>query len=450
MISAQTVQVAKAPTVALLPWGDVIEDYLDGIGVSLQVFCEEMEGGWLFGYIDALQQVGIQTVMVCFSSQLSEPVRWINGPTGAVFCVLPASQLYLRLRARMRDPYGWTLSDMFGESSASHRLYRQWMRTLLPYLATPLRALARTLKQESCDLILCQEYESARFDLGVILGKWLNLPVFATFQGGTWHRSRIERYLRPITLKACKGLVIATQAEIERVQAAYKLPARKVARIFNPLDISLWFPERYAETRDQLGIPASARVAVWHGRIDMHPKGLDVLLKAWHLVCKKRSSYTLRLLLIGTGSNAGVLHQCIDEMELKGIIWLDQYLLDREVMRRYLSAADVYVFPSRHEGFPVAPLEAMACGLPLVATAAPGIPDILESGQQAGGIIVPPENSEALAEALESLLVEADRSRAMGAFARSRVVSTFSPETVGAQLLTFFRKKGALVQDALY
>jgi glycosyltransferase involved in cell wall biosynthesis len=61
-------------------------------------------------------------------------------------------------------------------------------------------------------------------------------------------------------------------------------------------------------------------------------------------------------------------------------------------MRQYLSVADVYVFPSRHEGFPVAPLEAMACGLPIVAAYAPGICDILSEGEESGGLVVPTNN----------------------------------------------------------
>ena len=47
-----------APSVAILPWGDVIEDYLDSIGVTRDEFCQEMTGGWLFNYVDALNGAG--------------------------------------------------------------------------------------------------------------------------------------------------------------------------------------------------------------------------------------------------------------------------------------------------------------------------------------------------------------------------------------------------------
>lgn len=428
----------KAPSVAMLPWGDVIEDYLDDIGVSLQMFCEEMTGGWLFGYIDALRLVGMRTVVFCFSSQLNKPVRWKNRPTGATFCVLPASLLYLKLRSGMRDPYGWTPAGMFDEAVDTRSWYRRGLRAVLPYLATPIWPLARALRHESCDILLSQEYESPRFDACVVLGKILGLPIFATFQGGTWQRSRMERYLRPLSLKACDGLVIAPQTEIDRVQRVYDVPSTRIARIFNPLDLSLWFPDRDLSTRDHLGIPASAQVAVWHGRVDIHRKGLDVLLEAWQKVYKERPNQTLQLLLIGTGADEEDLRRRISEMDGHGVIWMDRYILDREEMRRYLSIADLYVFPSRHEGFPVAPLEAMACGLPIVAAAAPGIPDILGKGDSSGGLIVSCGDAAALAQAMGTLLDDPNRRRAMGMQARSRVERAFTPETVGVQLGAFF------------
>ncbi len=57
--------------------------------------------------------------------------------------------------------------------------------------------------------------------------------------------------------------------------------------------------------------------------------------------------------------------------------WHDEYTLDRAVVRRRLAASDVFVFSSRHEGFAVTPMEAMACGRPIVASDATGVADLL-------------------------------------------------------------------------
>lgn len=428
--------------VALLPWGDVIEDFLDGIGLSLDAFCQEMTGGWLFGYIEALQHVGIQTVVFCFSARVKAPVRRTHRPTGATICILPAPDSYLRLRRRIRDPYGWSLEAMFGEEVRGiHRWGYRLLRDIIPYLATPLRRLARALRREQCDAILCQEYEYARFDACVAMGKLLGVAVFATFQGGDWQISRLESLLRPLTVKACAGLIIAPQTERERVRSAYDVPSHKIARIFNPIDLSDWNATDRSKARAALGLPDTARVAMWHGRVDMHRKGLDVLLDAWKRVRRDNEQQDVRLLLVGTGDDADELRRRIADMQLQGVHWTDEYVLDRAAIRRYLSAADVFVLPSRHEGFPMAPVEAMACGRPVVAAAAPGIPDILEGEEAAGGCVVPRGDAAALASALGPVLDDVAWSRTLGARARRRVERSFTREAVGKQLRAFLTQR---------
>src|SRR5439155_7288893 len=138
-----------------------------------------------------------------------------------------------------------------------------------------------------------------------------------------------------------------------------------------------WTAAGREEARAVLGLPSEARLAAWHGRVLMHRKGLDVLLDAWERVCRERPGVDLRLLLLGTGNDAAALYRRLADVRLRGVHWIDRYVNERAFITRFLTAADVYVFPSRHEGFPVAPVEAMACGLPLVACDAPGVPDIL-------------------------------------------------------------------------
>jgi starch synthase len=111
-------------------------------------------------------------------------------------------------------------------------------------------------------------------------------------------------------------------------------------------------------------------------------------------------------------------------------------------MKRYLCAADVYIMPSRHEGFPVAPLEAMACGLPVVAAAAPGVSDIFEEGEQSGGIVVPLDDAPALAQALSRLLDDEQLRVLLAERAHNRVLDAFSPEAVGTALRSFFKERG--------
>lgn len=427
-------------TIALLHWGNLIEDFLDSIEVSFEGFCQEMTGGWMFGYIDALKLVGVQTVLFCISAQVNEPTRHTHIPTGAKICVLPAPENYRAIHRHIVNPYGWKVKEMFGDVQGAKYLLSALLKDVSPYLATPLRILVRELQREGCKAILCQEYEYARFDVCVLIGQLLRLPVFATFQGGDFQTSRLERPLRPLTMRACTGLIVATQTEVQRVQSRYGVPNRKIARIFNPLDLSVWDGGDRQKTRATLNISSDALVVVWHGRIDYRRKGLDILLAAWKQICTHCPERDLKLLLVGTGSDAELLRQQIAPSQLQNIIWINRYILERSVIRDYLCAADVYTLPSRHEGFPVAPLEAMACSLPVVAADAPGVADIL-AGEASGGLIVPREDPEALARSLGQVLDNEEWRRELSRRARERVESAFSLQTVGKQLREFLLEK---------
>jgi len=425
------------PAIALLPWGNLIEDFLDSIGVSFERFRDEMTGGWMFGYVDALRQAGVRTVLICVSARVREVTRSIHRPTGASLCLLPALGSYRLLSRRLGDPYAW-----MDDEARRRRPVRAALRDVAPYLATPLSRLWRELRREGCAAVLCQEYEYPRFDVCVLLGRLMRLPVFATFQGGDWQMSRLERPVRPHTLRSCAGLIVPTGTEAERLGIRYGVPAEKLARIFNPLDLAGWGPCDAADreaTRRALGIPMAARVVVWHGRIDLHRKGLDVLLDAWRRLARGDR----RLLLVGTGTDSPELHRRLGGPDLPGVVWIDEYVLDRGALQRYLAAADVYTLPSRHEGFPVAPLEAMACGLPVVAADAQGVPDILDGGEAVGGLVVPRADPGALASALARLLDDAALAGELGRRARRRVEERFSLAAVGAQLREFLSRRGA-------
>lgn len=428
------------PVIALLHWGDLIEDFLDTIGVSFEAFCKEMTGGWMFGYIDALKLAGVKTVLFCISARVTETRRYTHTPTGATICVLPAPKIYQVIRRPMLDPYAGTVKGVFGDVHGIRRYWLAVLKEVVHHLATPLGLLACELRREGCQAILCQEYEYARFDACVLLGQLMRLPVFATFQGGDFQLSRLERPLRPLTLQATAGLIVATQTEVERVQSRYGLPEAKLARIFNPMDVANWHAMDRSEARAELGISLDAHIVIYHGRIEIYRKGLDTLLEAWEQVLCARPGQDLRLLLVGTGTDADKLRQRIAQMQLKGVMWRDEYVRDRTAILRYLSAADVYTLPSRHEGFPVAPIEAMSIGLPVVATDAPGIPDILQGGEASGGLVVPRGNSIALALALGRILDNETWRHELSKRARCRAVECFSLEAIGKQLRDFLTK----------
>lgn len=439
-------------TIALLPaGGEVWEDFLDNIGVSLEQFCREGPGGWILGYSDALSRSGVRTVLILLSERVRSPLRFAHAGSGARITVLPVPRAYRALHNRLMNCR--SLGGERGErrGGVKRSLWRSLCNVLqhaVPHLSTPLLLLARELRREGCTAILCQEYEFFRFDTCVLLGRFMRVPVFATFQGSDFEPNLIGRFLRPLTMRACSGLVVASGTEIERVGAHYSLQPGRVVQVFNPVDAEMWTATNRAAARAVFKLPENARVAVWHGRVIVELKGLDILLDAWERVCRERPGRDLRLLLMGTGCDAELMRQRIASLPMSNVLWINQYVTDRSEVRCFLSAGDVYAFPSRYEGFPVAPIEAMACGLPVVAAEASGIPDIFKGGEASGGIVVPRGNCDAFAEALGRVLDDQALGRNLGALARRRVEEAFSLERVGMLLRSFLLRSGIAATES--
>ena len=400
-------------------WGDRFEDFHDRIGVSLDTFRDELTGGWLFNYVEALGAAGVRTVLFFVSARVETITRFTHGATGVPVCVLPAPRLHVKLRnARLR-----------------YRPESGILTALATWTATPLRALASELRRESCNALLCQEYEFGRFDAIVGLGRVMRLPVFATYQGANWRVSRVETPIRHIAMRLAEGLVIASATEVERVRSSYRLPISRIAPIPNPFDVKKWSPRDRDTARTRLHLPLDATIVEWHGNVEMQRKGLDILLDAWDEVCSRRHNDRNVLLLVGSGRDDRQLRERTGENQ--SIRWIDRYLHDRDLLWDYLSAADIYALPSRHEGFAVAAVEALACGVPVVATDVSGVREIVGEGQGAGGVIVPPEDPVSLAESLDRLMADIGRARQIGSSARRRAEERFSFEVVGEQLKNF-------------
>jgi glycosyltransferase involved in cell wall biosynthesis len=112
--------------------------------------------------------------------------------------------------------------------------------------------------------------------------------------------------------------------------------------------------------------------------------------------------------------------------------------VERSQLPAILAGASLCVMPSLWENFPYAVLEAMACGLPIVASRTGGLPELLE--QDVSGLLVPAQDPPALAEAVLQILKNPDLARNMGAAARSRVEKCFSREAIVPEMLRLYQE----------
>jgi glycosyltransferase involved in cell wall biosynthesis len=141
---------------------------------------------------------------------------------------------------------------------------------------------------------------------------------------------------------------------------------------------------------------------------------------------------TTRLLVLGGGEQERAIAAQVKRLGIAAAMELPGTLPRAEVIRR-LRGADVFCLPSTYEGMPLAILEAMSLGLPVVASAVSGNPEAVEDG--VSGLLVPPESAHQLAEALVTLLADAALRRRMGEAARRRVEERFAIERVAERYL---------------
>src|SRR5688572_30279475 len=104
----------SAPVVAILIH-DMFEDWLESTGVPLDVFCTKATGSWWFNYAQALRCVGVKTVLICTSTRVSVPMRFIHEPTEAIFFVLPSPKACKWIR--------WFFIKLFENAPATGSTY---------------------------------------------------------------------------------------------------------------------------------------------------------------------------------------------------------------------------------------------------------------------------------------------------------------------------------------
>ena len=167
-----------------------------------------------------------------------------------------------------------------------------------------------------------------------------------------------------------------------------------------------------------------------------------MLIHSWRHVVERAAALRPHLLLVGDGADRGPLSTLLKRLPHGTWTWIDEYVSDRTLLRRYLSAGDLAVLASRREGFPVAPLEAMSCGLPLVATCVAGTHEIVSDGLRVGGVIVPTDDVKALADALVQLICDPGYRNDLAQNARPLITDRVSYPMVGKELARFLGLTG--------
>ena len=175
-------------------------------------------------------------------------------------------------------------------------------------------------------------------------------------------------------------------------------------------------PNKRAQWRQAHGIETHATIVTHVGRF-APPKNHALLIEAFARV---RTSAPLYLLLVGGGELENTVREQVAALGLESRV---RFLGIRADVADILRASDAFVLSSRWEGNPMSVMEAMAAGLPVVSTAVGGVPELVREGET--GLLVPSEDTGALAQAIQALVDNPARRQAMGVAARQHAVASF-------------------------
>jgi len=226
---------------------------------------------------------------------------------------------------------------------------------------------------------------------------------------------------------------IATTGEIEKGLLRDGINPSKIHRISNFIDfssLSMAGVHRRSETKKDLGTKDVRQVA-FSGRF-VERKGIAFLLQAWAEL--HRDFPNARLILFGDGPLLSAMKNLARELDIGGSVEFAGHV-DRII--EYLSRADIYVLPSLQEGMPNALLEAMACGLPPVATRIGGVEDIIINGEN--GILVNPADAISLAEGIRRLLTDDMLVSTIAAKAQQTIIDFYSIENTVPRYLALYK-----------
>lgn len=292
-----------------------------------------------------------------------------------------------------------------------------------------LQRLVGYIRSERVDVIHAHKFGSNVW--GALLGRSLDVPVVIAHEH-TWSfegqpaRKLLDRH---VVARYSDAVIAVSEADRRRLIETIRMPVSRVVLIPNGITWPAHADPR--PVRAELGIGPAAPVLAMTA-ILRPQKAIGVMLAAMQRLVPRHPG--IRLLIAGPGDQRDLRTEAERLMVAHAVTFLGPRLDVPEI----LAAADVGVLSSDFEGLPLAVLEYMAAGLPVVATDVGGLPQLVEPDRT--GILVPRRDPGALAEAVSRILADPERARAMGQAGRRRQESEFSGEAMSRRVLALYER----------
>ena len=219
--------------------------------------------------------------------------------------------------------------------------------------------------------------------------------------------------MQPFVARHLDAVVFPSNASAEMTARLWGLPRERLRTVHNGVDTDIFRPGDEDER-----CPGAL---LFVGNAEDYNKGVVYALRAMALLPESAKAH-----LYLVGGPAGEQRVAPAEIARLGIgdrVTVVGRVGESELVRRY-RRAEALVSPSLYEGFGLPAAEAMACGTPVIATSAGALPEVVADGET--GLIVPPADERALADAMASLVADPERCRRLGAAGRERVLERFT------------------------
>ena len=351
-----------------------------------------------------------------------------DGPGGAEVVVLQLAE-ELRRRGHTVVPVGPVNGDGWLSGQLAERGFEREVFVLKrPVDPSCAFDLARKLKARGVDVLHSHEFTMAVY--GAAAARLMGRPHVTTMHGNQ-KMTRVLRRRMALrwAFRKSRAVVAVSQSTKRSLDADLGLAAGAVDVIPNGIPVR---PGDAEPVRRELGLRENEVLLLAVGNLDER-KGHIILLRA--LAQLEDEGVTVPWRLAIAGGRGGPEHPRLNQF-IAGRGWEHRahVLLQRNDIPNLQTAADIFVMPSLWEGLPLAVLEGMHAGNPIVATEASGIPEAVTSGQE--GLLVPPADVPALAAALRRLLEDPAERRRMGDAARARALAN---HTIGGMAEAYER-----------
>ncbi|MCB2141172.1 glycosyltransferase [bacterium] len=283
------------------------------------------------------------------------------------------------------------------------------------------RILFSYLKEKKFDLIHTNGYFADI--LGVPLAKCLRIPHVATCHGFIDNDQNLKLYNRlDMFFLRFSNRVICVADEIKEKLIQSGISAHKISTLINSVSVPEYSSDERLKiketTRKNWGISKARFVLGYTGRLS-EEKGLRFLFEAVGQLVEKDSELTV--FLVGDGSQRNFLEVMAKDLHLQDHVVFAGFQKD---VTRFLPAFDVFVLPSLTEGTPMAMLEAMSFGVPVVATKVGGIPKVITHGIT--GVLISPSNVSEIVSSIISLKKDEEYRDSLSLGARELIEKHYS------------------------